>query len=335
MNRIGQGVMGARQVRGRILGMACVLSLLVGCGGNLQTTKPRVDDNALYKGRSTVTFSSLPTAESPEQAIQEGDRQRLAGEQDKALYMYLQAMELDRENTEALYKIGDVHLVRGDYSKARLAFNDLLEIDPLHVGGNEARGVLHLKRNRYPAALNHFMKAVDEDTKRLTQLSEKGQVDARSPALAYDGLGIISDLKGDHVLAQHYYGMALKIRPESAITYNNLGYSYYLTQSWSAAEQAYKKALRLHTEYAQAWRNLGLLYARQKNYMSAVTAFERVMEPAEAHNDVGYICLLEGKYGKAEYFFEKALTLSPSYYEKANDNLRLTRRLRDGLASSE
>lgn len=333
MKIIGQGVMGTRDVRVRIAGLALAFMFLSGCMGSNQTTKSRVDDNALYEGRATVTFSNLPVAETAKGAIAEGDKQASLTEYDKALFMYLQAMELDDNNTEAMYKIGRIHLQRGGIYKAILAFNSVLEMDPEHVAANEARGVIYLKENVYAEAQTRFMRAVEGDQLRLNETPDAPVVDTLSPALAYDGLGIIADLRGDHVLAQHYYSTALKVNPRSAITHNNLGYSFYLTKSWRDAERSYKKALKIEPEYAQGWRNLGLLYARQTNYMSAITAFERVMDLAHAYNDVGYICLLEGKYKKAEYFFEKAMTLSPTYYEKANDNLRLTRRMRDTLAS--
>lgn len=341
MKTVGQGVMGGCSVSAQLIwkrvlrgGIAAGLStLLVACGGNTTNVKPNVDENALYEGRATVTFSNLPIAKTPEEAIAEGDKQVRIAEFDKALYMYIQAMELDPKNATAMYKIGNIHLQRGGIQKATLAFSNVLENDADHVGANEAVGVILLKENRYSDAQKHFMRAVDMDLKRLGAAADSNHTDKSSPAQAYDGLGILADLKGDHVLAQQYYRTALQVRPRSAITLNNLGYSYYLTKSWRDAEIAYKKALKISQDYAQSWRNLGLLYARQGNYMSSITAFERVMESAQAHNDVGYICLLEGKYDKAEYFFEKAISLSPMFYERADDNLRLTRRLRDTLAS--
>lgn len=333
MMNIGQGVMGTRSLRGKVLGVVMATVIVSGCTGKSDAVKPRIDDNALYEGRATVTFANLPVAKTAEAAITEGDKQLRVAEYDKALYMYIHALELDSKNTEALYKIGNIHLQRGGMYKAIMAFNDVLTIDPSHVGASESRGVLYLKDNAYAEAQKLFMQAVEEDEKRLATLEGAPQVDAQSPAMAYDGLGIIADLRGDHVLAQHYYNAALKIKPNSAITYNNLGYSYYLTKNWKSAEKSYKRALKLQNEYAQAWRNLGLLYARQGNYMSAVTAFERVMDTAQAYNDVGYICLLEGSYNKAEQFFEQAMTMSPTYYEKANDNLKLARRLREGILS--
>jgi hypothetical protein len=40
---------------------------------------------------------------------------------------------------------------------------------------------------------------------------------------------------------------------------------------------------------------------------------------------VGYVCLIEGKYARAEAFFSDAIRLAPAYYEEAQENLRRAR----------
>lgn len=329
--------------------LVIVFTGLTGCASN-QSVPDKVDDNALYEGRSTVSFSNLPVAETAEQGIGLGDQQLRAGEFDKALYMYIQAMQLDKKNTDALYKIGWIHLDRGNTGKAVMAFEGVLAQDPKHIYGNEALGIVYLKSNRYAVAHKHFAQAVESDKGRLAVANTDGtsqrpvpkgksddediaailpETDNQSPSHAYNGLGVIADLKGDHKAAQGHYERSLAITPHASITLNNQGYSYYLSNQWVKAEAAYKQALRFDSKSPQAWRNLGLLYARQENYLSALMAFEQVMDSADAHNDVGYICLLEGKYDTAEYYFEKAISLLPTYYEKASENLKLTQRLRE------
>ncbi len=331
---------------------------LAGCSAN-QTEPEKVDKNALYDGRSTVSFANLPVAKTAEEGVKLGDQQLRAGEYDKALYMYIQAIQLDDQYAEALHKIGQIHLDRGNTPKAMMAFEGVLAIDANHAGGNEALGVINLKANRYNNAFQHFTRAVQSDQLRLnpeqsadaskTSPAESGKksdkesdkpavsgrppVDPLSPVHAYNGLGVIADLKGDHAIAQDYYNKALMIKPNSPITLNNKGYSYYLSKQWKKAEIAYKRALKMDVKSLQSWRNLGLLYARQENYLAALSAFEQVMDSANAHNDLGYICMLEGKYEKAEYYFEKAMSLSPTYYEKAYENMKMVQRLRDSSVS--
>ncbi|MOA45434.1 hypothetical protein D3C78_1678300 [compost metagenome] len=63
-------------------------------------------------------------------------------------------------------------------------------------------------------------------------------------------------------------------------------------------------------------------------YEEALSAFEQVEARAEASNDVGYICLIEGKLEDAERFFRSAIDQSPAHYEVASQNLKRVEQIR-------
>ncbi|XZX93634.1 tetratricopeptide repeat protein, partial [Stutzerimonas frequens] len=67
---------------------------------------------------------------------------------------------------------------------------------------------------------------------------------------------------------------------------------------------------------------------RTERYEEALSAFEQIGSRAQASNDVGYICLVEGKLDEAEQFFRSAMEQSPSHYATAWDNLERVRQLR-------
>ena len=69
------------------------------------------------------------------------------------------------------------------------------------------------------------------------------------------------------------------------------------------------------------------MYARQGKYEEAVNAFTQVEDLPEAYNDIGFICMLNGKYDISEAFFKRAIKLAPRYYEAANSNLHKNRQL--------
>ena len=54
----------------------------------------------------------------------------------------------------------------------------------------------------------------------------------------------------------------------------------------------------------------------------AYGAFVKVSTDAEANNNLGYIAMMKGDYAKANHYLQEAITLSPHYYKKANDNLK-------------
>jgi Flp pilus assembly protein TadD len=265
--------------------------------------------------------------------MQYGDQARRAGQLDEALYHYIQALQLDGRNSEALYRIGLIHVQRQNLTLADRALRSALAVTPEHTGALEASGLLYLTRNDYEQAKTVLQRALEADLARTGGADSLQDHDQRSPARAYNGLGVIADLNGEHERARALYQASLAIRAGSAEVLNNLGYSHYLQEEWPAAERLFRQALQQDPKFSLAWRNLGLLYTRQQRYDAALGAFEQIMESAEAHNDIGYICLLDGRYRLAETYFNKALTLSPVYYKKAQENLTLAQRMQQNSIS--
>ncbi|SIP92017.1 tetratricopeptide repeat protein [Marinobacterium stanieri] len=301
---------------------------LGGCATQSQTGQEMSAAETFYEGRPTLAYSGLPEAKSVQQGISWGDQALARGDADEALYHYVQALELEADSAVAYYRIGQLHLARDNKALASLALRSALGIEPEHIGALTSMGVLLLKQNRYAQAGERFKQAVAQDQLRFTDEMEQRH-DARSPARAYNGLGILADLDGNTDEAQEFYKTALAIKPDAADTLNNLGYSYYLSARWQEAGHMFRRSLELEPEYEQAWRNLGLVYARQQRYMAALNALERVMDTAKAHNDIGFICMLDGRYALAKEYFEKALTLSPVFYPKAQENLTYVQRLEE------
>jgi len=325
----------SRQLKPRLLkGPVLILSLLLlgGCAANQEQSQKSANE-AFYEGKPMLAFSGLPTAKTAEEGVRMGDRALAGGNVDEALYHYVHALELDGKSADAYYRIGRLHYRRDNEKLASLALRSALGIEPEHVGALSVMGVLQLKHNRYREARDYLEKAVAKDKVRLAEGAAVA-FDSASPAEAYNGLGVLADLNGDTAEAQRLYGIALGIRPEAADVHNNLGYSYYLESRWPEAEREFRKALDLKPDYEQAWRNLGLVYARQQRYLSALHALERVMDTAKAHNDIGFICMLDGRYQLAEYYFEQALTLSPVFYPKAKENLTYVQRVKEAAKQS-
>ncbi|WP_217411458.1 tetratricopeptide repeat protein [Marinobacterium ramblicola] len=322
------------QLKPRLLNgpVLIVFLLLGGCAANQEQSKEAANE-AFYEGKPMLAFAGLPQARSAEEGVRMGDRALARGDSDEALYHYVQALELDAKSADAYYRIGQIHYRRDNEKLASVALRSALGIKPDHTGALTSMGVLHLKHNRYKEARDYLDRALASDRQRFTEGAEPS-FDSDSPMEAYNGLGVLADLSGDTAQAQRLYQIALAIRPDAADVHNNLGYSYYLESRWQEAEREFRKALDLNKNYEQAWRNLGLVYARQQRYLSALHALERVMDTAKAHNDIGYICMLDGRYQLAEYYFEQALTLSPVFYPKAKENLTYVQRIKEAAAQS-
>lgn len=330
----------------RIALLAVLAATLAGC----QTTGDGVvkSRNDLYDGGRAVLYEVQKGADTPEKAMRMAAAAYAAGDSDQALFQYLRASDLDPKRYDALVWVGRIHRERGNHTLAEVALRKVLADDPGNLEALSELGTLQIGMRLYPEATETFGTALRIDQQRFGGVVPAGElgdlralmVDAKSPLRVYNGLGVLADLRNDFARAQVYYRLALQISPRSAMVANSQGYSHYLAGDWVAARQAYQQALSFDATYKPAWRNYGMLLARMGSYEEALSAFEQVESRAEASNDVGYICLIEGKLEQAEQFFRTAIDLSPSHYEVAWQNLKRVqqiRRVRDnnGTGGSE
>lgn len=294
------------------VGLMAGLLVLAGCASGPQS-KPGNHYSGLYDGKSELTFSTLMPVDSAQEAVARGDRAYADGNFDLAVFEYIRSLELDPNNADTFYKIGAINLHKNSLIKAESAFRLALVRNSVHVGALEGLGLIFLKQRDYSGAREKLELATTFDSKRWKSLN---------------ALGILADLRSDFADARICYESALRLSPRNAQVHNNLGYSYYLGGNWAAAEKEYRAALNLDPGYGQAWRNLGQLYTRRRHYEQAFDAFTHEMDEAVAYNTMGYICMSEGRYNRAEEFFKKAARASPSYYVAANENLERLNRLR-------
>ena len=269
-------------VRTAVVGLLAVT--LSGCA----TTSDSQSENpylALYDGESTTAYSTSFPVGSLAEAVQRGDAAVRAGDLDRALYEYIRGLQVEQKpDAETLYKIGSIHDMRNNDRLAAAAYRWTLSLQPQHVGASTGLGVILLETRQYDEA-GAYLGAVAEAHPQVWQ--------------AHNGLGILADLRGDSAAAIGHYRAALAALPNSALILNNLGYSQYLAGDLDGARQTLERALHSDADYELAWRNLGLVLVRSGEYERAVNALSRTSSRAEAHNDVGYILMIQGDYARA------------------------------------
>jgi tetratricopeptide (TPR) repeat protein len=109
--------------------------------------------------------------------------------------------------------------------------------------------------------------------------------------------------------------------------------SYYFKGDYEEAVEAFTEALKTAPAQNKIYNNLGLALAKLGRDREALEAFKNGGDAAKAYNNLGVIYLGEKRYQEAIAAFEKAVQLSPSYYAKANENLKSARQALAGAAS--
>lgn len=313
-----------------LLAMGAVLS---GC--QTMGPEPELDTRSIYSGDNSLLYQVRKTINSPDQAMQMAALAYQAGDTDQSLFQYLRAIELDPKRYEAMVWIGRIHRERGNVQLAEMAFADVLANEPDNLDALAEMGLLKLARRDHQGARALLFKVIGLDQRRLGNEVAEGapdvaalKVDSQSPLKVYNGLGVLADLSNDFALSEAYYHLAMQIEPRSVLVQNSLGYSYYLAGQWPKAERIYQRGIGYDARYKPLWRNYGLLLARMERYEEALSAFEQIGKRAEASNDVGYICMVEGKLDVAEQFFRSAIEQSPAHYATAWENLNRVQQVR-------
>lgn len=241
--------------------------------------------------------------------ITQADYVARSGDFETALAVYMEASK-HKHTAPLWHRIGYVYERLNNTKGAARAYHRVIQLNPDNHEVLESLGQLYLGERALDSANSQFRKAI-----------------ALAPASwrSYAGLGVIADLQDRGAEARDYYRKAIEINPNSAMVWTNNGYSHYLNGEYADAEAAFTQALKLNGDYQPAWVNFGLVAARTGDYSAALERLIRVQKEPQAYNDVGYIAMLNGDLSAAESLLNKAVQLSPTYYERAQDNLKQLR----------
>ncbi len=309
-----------------------ILLLSFGLFSCTTTTEPESGRGGYHANRFSELFDDVPSPKnmtqfaSVDEALDSARQTEQQGDLDKALFYYIQSLQFSPDNAAVFLKIAQIQEQQGNNSIAAQAYSEAVKNDPTLILAYQGLGVVHLEMRKYQQAQEYLLKAITLDQERLSgqggiKEGEYYLLDQDSPFKAYNVSGVIEDMHGNFALARTYYNLALSRNENSANLLSNIGYSYYLTGELNSAERYLKRAINADNQFKRAWTNLGLIYVRKGQYNRAVKTLKQVMKEFEAYNDLGYFLMLDGHLEQAEYFFQKAIDNSPSYFEKAYSNL--------------
>ncbi|HDM8189480.1 TPA: tetratricopeptide repeat protein [Vibrio harveyi] len=310
----------------------CISLATVGCASS---PEPSDDFNAaLYSGKPIDSLSSDAPPSTEKEAIMRGDVALREQNLDLALYEYIRSLSYPEKqyHDKTLMTIGQIHVARQNDQLAEKAFLASIENNPENAAAMAELGLLYSKQGRMNDAKKYFVQAINQDQKRLnssTTVSDSNSIetirslaiDSSSPAVAYMGLGVFSDVKRKHDIAQEFFKKCLEANPTSIKGLVNMGYSRYMSGDYASAKRVTATALQYDPDNERAINNLALIYLARGESQRALSLFKRQMSDAEALNNVGYFLMLQGKPDEAIPYLQQAIDKKPSYYKVANENL--------------
>jgi len=255
---------------------------------------------------------------------------------------------LDPRNSARQEVVADIQLNAGRARLALEGYDKALLARPADAGLLVKRGQALLRLNRPEPALEafHLAQAASPDSpgahygagqaaERLGRSGEARQAYERAVALAPQSwrarchLGVVLMNQGHAEQAREQFLAALALPQVQSRSgtgrgelLNNLAVAQVLSGDSEGAVASFRQALRHSPDPERSANNLGLLLVRLGRQAEALEAFRAGGNDARALNNLGYALYLQGEVARAQALFEKALDLSPAYYETAGENLK-------------
>jgi predicted O-linked N-acetylglucosamine transferase (SPINDLY family) len=208
------------------------------------------------------------------------------GEWEQAEQLYLQVLEADPNQADALHILAAITGQTGRDEQAMEYLRAALRIRPSWAEAHNNLGMVFITRRRLPEAVASFQKAVRFNPNFVAAHSNLGNAlrELGRPAEAVASLQ-----------------EAARLGPGQAAAHYNLGLAWLAQGKLAAAVASLQQAVRLKPDYADAHLHLGVALGNQRNLAEAIASFQQVLrlkpDHAEARAQLG---LALDRLGKLE-----------------------------------
>ncbi|MBP1748761.1 MAG: repeat-containing protein [Deltaproteobacteria bacterium] len=278
-----------------------------GIGDSYYEQRDRLlNNNRASVGDPDTAFKALPEM-SNNDFERLGDTYFRNSNYPMALVNYENALKTDPENLRVLYKKGLLFLAARLNEDAERIFQAVIQKRPDFSGAHEGLGQALFQMKKFDKAESSFQRSI-----------------ALNPKLwkAHNYLGNIYDYRGQYQNAEDEYFLAISCNPGEGLLYHNLGVSYFLAEKYEDAVGALCRAIERGWREPKTYNALGLALWKLGRHDEAFEEFKKAGDIGKAYNNVGVLYLADGRYDEAIRSFEMAVESSPTFYAKANENLR-------------
>jgi predicted O-linked N-acetylglucosamine transferase (SPINDLY family) len=235
-----------------------------------------------------------------------------SGQLQQAEQLYLQILQADPEQVDALHLLGVLAGQTGRMDQAMDYLQAAVRLRPGLAAAHGNLGNVYRSQGKLPEAVASFEQAV-----RLQP----------GFALAHSNLGNALREQGRLAEAVDHLQQALRLRPESAAAHYNLGLAFQMQGRLDEAQASYQQAVRLQPDYAEAHFRLGSTLLEKRQPALATVHLRQALQQkpndAEAYHSLGIALKEQGKLAEAAAHFQQAIRYWPDY-ALAQVNLGIT-----------
>lgn len=295
----------------RILALLLITTSLAACSDaqTRQWLNPEKDPDK--------TFAKL---DQPDVDGVDGTMEKMAteatakGDYQRAGQFYQQLADSKKATPEAKfrYRVGMAESLRRSGKSPAAAldmYKTLAKEQPDNVDVAEGLGLCYMQAGKPTDAGRTFAEIMKKDGKRWRTLN---------------ALGILFVNKNMIPEAMAYYTEALNQSPDNPAVLNNVALSQAVDQQYGRAFATFEQAGRVATSEAQRQQislNMAMVYGISGDLETARTIASKYLQGPALDNNLGLYAHLAKDDGLAKTYLDMALSGSPTYYERAWNNL--------------
>lgn len=242
------------------------------------------------------------------EATADGDYRRAA-----QFYEQLVATQKGTPEQVLRYKMGLAESTRrlGNNDAALAMFEELHRENPTNLDIAENRGLVLMATGKVSDAGRAFSEVLERDPRRWRTLN---------------ALGILFVSKNMVPEAIAYYTEANNQSPDNPAILNNVGLAYAVDRDFPRAIEALQQASRVSKNPGQRKQvelNLAMVHGVSGDLETARTVASKYYEGPALDNNLGLYAHLAKDNALAQSYLNMALSQSPTFYERAWDNLEI------------
>ncbi len=233
---------------------------------------------------------------------------------DEAILAYEEAVQLDKNNKDAVLGLSEVYTRKGDetleedeFDKAQRYYDEAIRLDPKNSSAYAGRGQVFDEQEKESEAMADYLKALSIDP-TLTQV--------KAP------LGILYYQEGEIAKSEKYIAEALADGADTAETQYFLGLIRYKQGRDAEAETALRKSISIDDSNDDAHYYLGAVLNRLTREPEAIREFERATQIdakyVPAWFDLGVAYYNQERFAESVMAFKQAI----SYNTNSTDELK-------------
>jgi Flp pilus assembly protein TadD len=260
----------------------------------------------LMMAAASLSPPQAPTAEAGPSLIRDASLALAAGRLEESKLIIARAVSQGVQGPEVDRLTADLAFASGNYSEA-VAIYQRLARSPEKENGDCEKGALSALRTG--------------GMEQARPLVECAVSTPHASWRAWNARGVLADWTGDWRVADRSYEEARRLSPDEAAILNNEGWSRLLRGDWRSAVGLLAQAAALDRTSKRIANNLDLAKSALAADLPSRQADESDAEWAVRLNDAGVAAELLGDRQRAIAAFTQALEASPTWYERASNNL--------------